>query len=177
MIRWGEVLEQVVLLHQHFSHNDRIWVKYAKFRHIIRPRYIYTKNYSISNVLIIMQGQMYMVWKWETPWDMGINASDRHGLNIKMLVGSIVRNWNTRFLIFNNRTTTIRTPAPHTLSSAQSQKCALEYMFKQLFYASNSYYISRINTASQVSISFYRELLPCGLVPLCLITSYYYRAN
>ena len=131
--RWAEVLEQVVLLHQNFSHSDRKWVKYAKFRHIIRPRYMYTKNYSISNVLLIMQEKIYMVWKWETHWGMGINVSDRHGLNIKMLVGSTVRNWNTRFIIFNNRTTTIRTPAPHTLSSAQSQKWSLEYMFKQLF--------------------------------------------
>ena len=67
---------------------------------------------------------------------MDIDVSDRRGLNIEMWVGSIVRNWNTRFIIFNNRTTTIRTPAPHTLSSAQSQKCSLEYMFNQ--YSNNS---------------------------------------
>ena len=68
-----------------------------------------------------MQGQIYKGRKWKTHWGMGINVSDWHGLNIKMLVGSIVRNWNTRFIIFNNRTTTIRMPAPHTLSSTQSK--------------------------------------------------------
>ena len=58
---------------------------------------------------------------------MDIDVSDRRGLNIEMWVGSIVRNWNTRFIIFNNRTTTIWTPAPHALSSTQSQNCSLEY--------------------------------------------------
>ena len=42
--RWAEVLEQVVLLHQQFSHSDRKWVKYAKLRHILRPRRMYTKK-------------------------------------------------------------------------------------------------------------------------------------
>ena len=39
-----------------------------------------------------MQGQMYMVWKWESHWGMDINISDRRGVNIEMWVGSIVRN-------------------------------------------------------------------------------------
>ena len=82
-----------------------------------------------------MQEQMYMVLKRESHWGMDIDVSwsDRRGLNIEMWVGSIVRNWNTRFIIFNNRTTTIWTPATHTLSSTQSQKCSLEYMFKPIF--------------------------------------------